>query len=106
MNAYLQITELIGMGTELTSLLLIVASFLIVAFLAYRTKTIRSLQFEMFIVLLIIMAAEVPKILSSLGLVSISGIEDVGLVVHTTSMVFLCAFITLRASRYFRGRAS
>src|SRR5437899_12486995 len=105
MSGYLEIPDLISTGTELLSLVLIVTSFLIVSFLAYRTKTVRSFQFEMFVVLLVITVAEIPKITSSLGLINISGIEDFGLVAHTLSMIFLSAFIAVRAARYCRGRA-
>jgi len=101
---YLEIEDLFGTSAELVSLIFIVASFLIVASLAYKSKTIRSLQFEMFVVLLVLLVAEVPKIVSSLGLISFSGIEDIGLFVHTVSMVFLSGFIALRASKYLRKR--
>ena len=103
-SGYLSI-DLVATGAELLSLVLIVISFLIVAFLAYRTKTVRSFQFEMFVVLLVITVAEVPKIMNSLGLIDVSGIQDFGLEAHTLSMIFLSAFIALRAARYFRGRA-
>jgi hypothetical protein len=95
-------TDLIGTGAETLSLVLIVASFLIVAYLAYRAKTIRSFQFEIFVVLLVLTLGEVPRILNSLGIVNVSGIETTGLIIHTTSMVFLTVFIALRAARYLK----
>ncbi len=48
------ITDMIATGADWLSLALIIASFLVVAYLAFRVKTIRSLQFEIFVVLLII----------------------------------------------------
>jgi hypothetical protein len=93
---------LIGSGADTLSLLLILASFLIVAFLAYRAKTIRSFQFEMFVVLLVLVLSEVPKILGQLSVINIAGIETIGLEIHTVSMVFLSAFIALRAAKYLK----
>jgi len=81
---------------------LIVASFLIITYLALRAKTIRSFQFEMFVVLLVLVLAEIPKILDSLAIINISSIETTGLIIHTVSMVFLSVFILIRASRYLK----
>jgi|SRR5271155_5295470 hypothetical protein len=96
------ITDLIGSAADWSSLVLVVAAFLVMAFLAYRVKTIRSFQFEMFVVLLVIVLAEVPKILNSLGYIDISNIETTGLIIHTVSMIFLSAFIALRAAKYLK----
>ena len=82
--------------------MLIVASFLIITYLALRAKTIRSFQFEMFVVLLVLVLAEIPKILDSLAIINISSIETTGLIIHTVSMVFLSVFILIRASRYLK----
>jgi hypothetical protein len=73
-----------------------------VTFLAFRAKTTKSLQFEMFVVLLVLLISETPKILSDLGLVDVSGLADAGLTIHTFSMILLSLFIAFRASRYFR----
>ena len=96
------ITDLIGSAADWSSLVLVITAFLVMAFLAYRVKTIRSFQFEMFVVLLVIVLAEVPKILNSLGYIDISNIETTGLIIHTVSMIFLSAFIALRAVKYLK----
>ena len=96
------ITDLVTPGADTLSLLLIIATFLIVAFLAARTKTIRSFQFEIFVVLLVLVLAEIPKLLGDLGIVDISGVETVGLAIHTVSMIFLSVFIFMRAFRYLK----
>jgi len=90
-------------GAEILSLALIVASFLVMAYLAYRAKTTKSFQFQIFIVLLVITVAEVPHILSDFGIIDISYISDAGLVVHTVSMVVLVAFVSLRFAKYSSG---
>jgi hypothetical protein len=96
------LTDLIAPGTDALSLVLIVASFLVVTYLAYRAKTIRSFQFEIFVVLLVLVLAEIPKLLGDLGVIDISGIETTGLLIHTVSMVFLSVFILVRASKYLK----
>ncbi len=95
---------MLGLSAELLSLVLIIASFLVMIFLAYRAKTFKSFQFQMFVVLLVLVIAEIPKILSDIGFMNVSGIEDFGLTLHTVSMVLISLFIALRATKYFRQR--
>ena len=102
MDRTAEVTDLIATAADWLSIVLIVASFLVVAYLAYRAKTIKSLQFEIFVVLLVITASEVPKILANIGLVDISGIETTGLIIHSVAMVILAAFIALRAAKYLK----
>ena len=101
-----QTIDIFTTGPEFLSLALILASLLIVAFLAYRSKTTKSFQFQMFVVLLVIAAAEVPHMLMSVGLLDLSYIEDFGLFVHTASMIFLVGFISFRVSRLYKGRTA
>ena len=96
------VSGIVATGADWLSLVLIIASFLVVAYLAYRVKAIRSLQFEMFVVLLIITVSEIPKILSNIGIIDISNIETVGLIIHSTAMVFLAGFIGLRVAKYLK----
>jgi hypothetical protein len=96
------ITDPFTIAAESASLVLIVASFLIVTYLAYRVKTFKSLQFEMFVVLLVITSSEIPEILSDLDIISISGIETTGLLIHSIAMVFLAGFIAMRVARYLK----
>jgi hypothetical protein len=71
-------------------------------FLAYRAKTFKSFQFEMFVVLLVLVISEAPKILSDLGLLDVSWFADAGLIIHSLSMVLISLFIAFRAGKYFR----
>ena len=91
---------------EGVSLFLITATLVLMALLSRRAKTLKSFQFQMFLVIAILFASEAPHILSDMGVIQISGVEDIGLVVHTISMVILVAFISIRAASYFRqGRS-
>lgn len=91
--------------TELLSLLLILASFFLVAYMAFRVKTIHSFQFEMFLFTLVLAVSETPRILESLGLVSGGAYYDmVGLEIHSASMAILVAFVAARVYRFYRGR--
>lgn len=90
--------------TEVLSLVLVLASFAIIAVLAARTKTRRSFQFEMFLFMLVLAVAEVPRILETLGAISGGPYYDtLGLEVHSVSMVVLVAFVALRVYRFSRG---
>jgi hypothetical protein len=99
----MSLADTIAPAADTLSLVLIVATFLIITYLALRAKTIRSFQFEMFVVLLVLVLAEIPKILDSLAIINISSIETTGLIIHTVSMVFLSLFILIRASRYLKA---
>jgi hypothetical protein len=99
----MSLADTIAPAADTLSLVLIVATFLIITYLALRARTIRSFQFEMFVVLLVLVLAEIPKILDSLAIINISSIETTGLIIHTVSMVFLSLFILIRASRYLKA---
>jgi hypothetical protein len=91
---------------EVLSLALVIASFAIISYLAFRTKTVRSFQFEMFLFMLVLAVAEAPRILETLGVFTGGPYYDVlGLEVHSVSMVFLAAFVGFRVYRFWRGSA-
>ena len=94
-------TDIAGQAAETLSLILIVLSLLVVAFLSYRVKTVKSFQFEMFIFVLVLFLAEVPRILGSIGFVLTASMEGLGLLLHTAAMIFLAGFILIRVFRFF-----
>ena len=98
----LDLSYFIVSSSDLLSLILIIASTAFMGFLAYRARTVKSFQFQMLVVLLVVVAAEVPHILSNLGLINVSGIEEAGLFIHTLSMFFLAAFVAIRVTKYFK----
>jgi hypothetical protein len=90
---------------EVLTLVLILASFAIISYLAFRTKTIRSFQFEMFLFMLVLAVAEIPRILETLGVITGGPYYDqLGLEIHSVSMVILVAFVALRVYRFSRGK--
>lgn len=94
-------TDIAGQAAEIVSLTFIVLSLLVLAFLSYRVKTVKSFQFELFIVALVIALAEVPRILDILGFIQTASIEGFGLLLHTASMILLAGFIMIRVLKYF-----
>lgn len=100
--------EIISLGTltqvgEFISLLLITASFILLALTARRIRVIRSFQVEMFIFGIILFASESPHILSTLGLIDISSFEVAGVVLRSVAMVFLAGLVAYRI-RGFLGK--
>ena len=78
------------------SLVLISASFIVLALAANRIRVLRSFQVEMFIFGVILFAAESPHILSTMGLINVSSFEVDGLALHSVSMVILAGLVAYR----------
>jgi hypothetical protein len=70
---------------------------------AARAKTVRSLQVQMFLFVLVLALSEVPRILGTLSVIQISGIQDIGLEIHTFSMFVLSAFVLLQVYKFFKS---
>jgi hypothetical protein len=94
--------EPLGIAAELTSLALILASFLVITYLASRTRSRRTFQFEMFLFTVVLVTAEIPRTLYSLGVVDLSWLSTFGLGIHSVSMVILSAFVAVRINGFFR----
>jgi E3 ubiquitin-protein ligase DOA10 len=90
--------------TEALSLILILASFVVIAYLAFRVRTVHSFQFEMFLFMLVLAVAEIPRILETLGVFADGPYDLLGLEVHSVSMVILVAFVAIRVYRFWRGK--
>lgn len=90
-------------AAEIVTLALIFASFLILAYLAAKVKTFKSFQGEMFLFSLVLVVSEVPRVLGSLGLISLAGFGDLGLELHSVAMVVLTLFVAIRTYRFFRS---
>lgn len=91
---------------ESVSLVLIFSSFAVLSFLSIRSRSIKSLQFQMFLVVLVLVVAETPRVLQTLGLLVASSFTDlIGLYIHTISMVLLSAFLIYRV-RVFASERS
>ncbi len=89
------------------SLALIFTAFGLIAALSMRSRTVSSFQFELYIFILVIVFAEVPGILISLGwLQNLQVYALAGLELHSLSMAFLSAFVLWRAYKAFGKRKS
>ncbi|MDV3293949.1 MAG: hypothetical protein LYZ70_06730 [Nitrososphaerales archaeon] len=97
------ISDLLSMSAEMLSLLFILASLVIVAYLTTKVKTRRSFQFEMFLFTLVLASAEIPRILYSFSRLDLGPLVTYGLAIHTVSMVVLAAFVAYRTYGFFRG---
>ena len=87
---------------EVVSIVLIAASFLLLLTLNLRLKAIRTFQFETLIFSLILLISEIPHILQSLDLLSLTGFEDLGLEMHTIAMVVISGFVAIRVYHYIK----
>lgn len=83
---------------------LLIISVALVAFLAagIKVRTLRSFQTEMLVFALVLFAAEVPRILGTLGVIDVSAYQDFGLEVHSASMVVLAVFVAYRVYGFRR----
>ncbi len=94
----------LGAIAEIVSLFLILASTVLIVYLNFRVRNIRTFQFEMLLFTLILVAAEIPRTLYSLGVVDLDFLSPTGLEIHSVSMVILALFVSYRTVGFFRGR--
>ncbi|MDA4112532.1 MAG: hypothetical protein OK474_00600 [Thaumarchaeota archaeon] len=88
----------------IASLLLITASFIVLALAARRIRVLRSFQVEMFVFAVVLFAAESPHIFSTLGLINVSSFEAAGLALHSVSMVILAGFVAFRVLGFLKRK--
>jgi hypothetical protein len=93
-----------GALAEIASLILILASTVLVVYLNFRVRNIRTFQFEMLLFTIVLVAAEIPRTLYSLGVVDLDLLSPVGLEIHSVSMVILALFVSYRTVGFFKGR--
>jgi hypothetical protein len=93
-----------GAIAEVASLILILASTVLIVYLNFKVRNIRTFQFEILIFTIILVAAEIPRTLYSLGLVDLNALSPGGLEIHSVSMVILALFVSYRTVGFFRGR--
>ena len=88
--------------TETFSLIMVLLAFVLFARFALRSKSVRSLQFGLFLFALVLVVSEVPHILGTLGLLNLGLYETQGLLVHTVAMGILSLAIIYRFYRLLR----
>ncbi len=89
--------------TEISSLILILLAFALFFRLAVRSKSVRTLQFDLFLFALVLVVSEVPHVLISLGLINMELYATPGLVIHTFAMGLVSVAITHRVYRMLRA---
>jgi len=71
---------------------------------AIKARSRSSLQFQLFIFLLIFVIAEIPRALWNIGLVDLSYYSQYGLPIHTLSMLLFAGFVIFKFRRTFGVR--
>jgi hypothetical protein len=101
-------TELVSSLSSLTAnyltLLLLFGSLVIFAWLAVKSRTIKSFQFQISLFIAFMVAGEIIEILSDNGSIKLpSAFEGLGFLIHVGSMIFFSLMIWLR---YYSSKRS
>ncbi len=80
---------------DMTIALLLIA-LVIFGWLAVRSKSIRSFEFQISIFIVIWAFGEVVSVLTKSGVIRISIMEDIGFEIHIASMAFISVMLWLR----------
>ncbi len=89
---------------ETINLVLILFAFAVFIRLALKGKSLGSFRFQLSVFLLIWVVSEIPHIAGSLGLIAITGYQDIGLYLHATSMGVFALFIGWRSLKFVTVR--
>ena len=82
---------------ETINLVLILFAFAIFIRLALKGKSLGGFRFQLSVFLLIWVVSEIPHIAGSLGLIAITGYQDIGLYLHAASMGVFALFVGWRS---------
>ena len=85
---------------EVYSFIGIVLAAFIFTRLAIKARSIGNFRFQLSIFILIWVAAEIPHVLDSLGLIDVSSYLTIGLMLHLVSMIVFAVFVGLRSLRF------
>jgi hypothetical protein len=84
---------------EIFTLFGILFSTLVFAWMAIKNPSTKALHFQFAMITLVWSSAEIPHVLSTLGVLSMAGIETFGLWVHFLSMLLIGVFVSYRSFR-------
>jgi hypothetical protein len=98
----LMVAEEIELISSSFSIVLIVVSLIVLIQLASRSRSIRSFQVQLLVFTLVLIIAEIPRILGKLAVVEIGLVEEPGLALHTISMALFALFIGYRTMKFLR----
>ena len=87
---------------EALSIILISLALIVFGVAYAKSRSTKSLQFQMLLFVLVLFAAEIPRILGTLEIVDVSSYEDLGLEIHSVSMVVLVAFMAYRVYGFMK----
>lgn len=93
-------TDPVILAAEIYSFIGIVLAAVIFTRLAIKGQSIGNFRFQLSIFILIWVAAEIPHILDSLGLVDASSYLTAGLMLHLISMIAFAVFVGTRSLRF------
>jgi hypothetical protein len=78
---------------ELVSLILLIVSTGILIASSYRLKSWKALESQLTIFFLIFSLGEIPRILDTTKIIDVGELRNIGLLVHTFSMVFIGSLV-------------
>ena len=87
-------------AAELFTSIGVVLAAIIFARLAVKSKSLRSLQLQLSIFILIWVAAELPHIASTLSIIDETSYQTLGLAFHFTSMAAFAIFVGARSFQF------
>ena len=93
-------TDPVVISAEIFSFTGIIVSAIIFLRLMFKAHSIGSFRFQLSIFILIWVAAEIPHIFDSLGLIDVTNYLQLGLILHLISMLIFAGFIGLRSLRF------
>ena len=94
--------DIIVQAAETFTLVGVLLAAIIFARLALKARSIGTFRFQLSIFILVWVAAEVPHIADSLGLISAGSFDDLGLAVHMISMATFALFVGVRSYAFLR----
>lgn len=81
---------------EKSTIFLLVISLGLFSWSALSSRNLRKFQFQMSIFVLIWIAGEIVRVLHEEGIFTILGRGDVGMILHTTAMLFFSLMLWIR----------
>jgi hypothetical protein len=95
----------IVLAAELFTSIVIVLATIVFARLAVKSRSLGSLRFQLSIFILIWVAAELPHIAGSLGIIDETSYQTLGLTFHFLSMAAFALFVGARSFQFLAGHS-
>jgi hypothetical protein len=95
----------IVVAAELFTSIVIVLAAIVFARLAIKSRSLGNLRFQLSIFILIWVAAELPHIAGSLGIIDETSYQTLGLTFHFLSMAAFAIFVGARSFQFLAGHS-